>query len=98
MPIGGAAVHLRPRASVDRYRVNARLLQDLRELHAVAVSHIPAAAEFRRDGRPDGPFDRFDNPRRQIRLAHERGAVAVVDYLPHRTAHIEVYNIGAGFR
>ena len=91
VPVGGAAVDLRPGAAMDRYGGGSRLLQSLSKLPAVAVTQIPAPAEHGRARHAgQGLHHRLPDASRQLRVLHQCRAGTVVDDLTHGTAHVDI--------
>ena len=97
IPVGGAAVLLRARASVQRDRCRAGLLSHFCKFHAVDAFFIPALAKLDRYRYIDRVYDRCNHLGRQLRVLHQRGAVTVVYDLRRRTAHVDIDDITAGF-
>ena len=82
---------------MDRHGGHACLLQSLGELHAVAAAHVPAPAEFGRDGSVRQGFHHgLHDAARLLRVFHQRRAVAVVHDFSHGTAHIDVQDVCPG--
>ena len=91
VPVGSAAVDLRPGAAMHRHGGGTGLLQSLSKLHTVAVTQIPAPAELGRDRHAgQGLHHRLHDASRQLRVFHQCRAVTVVDDLTHGTAHVDI--------
>ena len=81
---------------MDGHGGDAGLLQDLRKLHAVAAAHVPAPAELGGHRYVDRLHHCLHDPGGGLRLAHQGGAIAVIDDLPHGAAHVDVQHVGTG--
>ena len=70
--------------------------QHLGHLHAVAAAHVPAPADLGRHRNGNGGVHRLHDAPREIRAAHQGGAVAVIHDLPHGAAHVQVDDLRPG--
>ena len=95
LPVRAAAVALRRRTAVDRDCGGARVLDHLREPRGVAFGVVPSRAHLHRHRNLHGPGHRVDDARRLLRLAHQAAAGVVLRDLRHRTAHVDVDDVGA---
>ena len=95
-PVRLAAVHLRPGAAVDRQRRNAHVLQPLGDLDDILRIVVPPQPRLDRHGqfhRPDDPARHLDHLRH---VAHHAAARPAPGDLAHRTAEIDVNQVGSG--
>ena len=81
---------------MDGHRRRPRLLHSPGKLHAVDGALVPAQAELHRHRAPGPPDHRLHHLHRQLRGAHQAGAVPGVGHLGHRTAHVDVDDVGPG--
>ncbi len=90
LPVGAAFVELRTGPAVDAHRRCTGGLHRAGELHRVALTGLPPAAELHGDRqfarRGDLAYDR----RREFGSSHERGTAALADDLAHRASHVDV--------
>ena len=70
-------------------------LHSLGNLYGVAAAVIPACAKLHRHRNLHRLHHRRQNIMRQLRLLHQRRALAVIDNLRHGTAHVEINHVRA---
>ena len=98
VPVRLAAVELLARAAVHGDGVDARGLGAPCELDDVYVLLVPAHAHLDGHGHLHRAADGREDALRLFRLAHERGALAVLDDLRRGAAHVEIEDVGRAER
>ena len=98
VPVRLAAVELLARAAVHGDGVDARGLGAPCELDDVYVLLVPAHAHLDGHGHLHRAADGREDALRLFRLAHERGALAVLDDLRRGATHVEVEDVGRAER
>ena len=95
IPVGPAAVALRRRPPMDGDGGRTRVLDHLRQGRRVYLGIVPAGPHLHRH-RNFHRFGHRGNHRGRVRrLAHQAAAGMVLRNLGHRTAHVDVHDVGA---
>ena len=92
VPIRRSGIILLPRPAVHRNSRSAGFLRDFCHFNRIDVRIIEALANFYRQGLLNRFCRFFYNFPRQQGIFHQGAALAVVDHLWYRTAHIQIHH------
>tara|TARA_B100002003_G_scaffold36894_1_gene32285 strand:- start:883 stop:1770 length:888 start_codon:yes stop_codon:yes gene_type:complete len=95
IPIGVPGISLNARTRVHRHQAGAVLLQCARHLQIIARVIVPSQPDFCADRNLHSRDQSFHQPRNQARVAHHSSASSPLSDLLHKTAHVDIDNVGA---
>ena len=92
VPIRRSGIILLPRPAVHRNSRSAGFLRDFCHFNRIDMRIIETLANFYRQGLLNRFCRFFYNFSRQQGIFHQGTALAVVDHLRHRTAHVQIHH------
>src|SRR5258708_26667605 len=95
-PIGLALVELATRAAMHRDHLDAARFRTARQFRCVERAIVPAEPHLQRHRHFHGRYRRLDQSHGAIEIAHQCRAALAAGHMPRRTAHVDIYDVGAG--
>ena len=93
IPVCFSAVILGSGPAVNSHRIHACGFRGLSDLNGINMFGVKALSEFNGDRLGRVLYQLLHNAEGQVRVLHKRRAFTVINYLRHRTPHIEIKDI-----
>ena len=93
IPVCFSGIELCPRSSMHRNRSHTAVLENLCNLHSIRRLFVKSLSNFNCHRLFHCLYHTGHNLPHQRRILHQRGALAVVDDLRHRAAHVKIQNV-----